>query len=185
MQILLADDDATTRLTVAAVLKAAGHSVNPAVDGEEAWAMLQIAKFPVVVSDWYMPNLEGPELCRRIRERRDPSYTYFILITARGGRDQYLAAMDAGVDDFVTKPVDAEELVARVRVAERILGLRNELKQLEGLLPICSYCKRIRGDNDTWAPLEGYIEKRSAAEFSHGICPDCYAKYVEPQLKPR
>src|SRR5690349_24886806 len=113
-----------------------------------------------------MPGIEGPELCRRIRDRRDVAYTYFIVITGRGGREQYLAAMDAGVDDFITKPVDAEELVARVRAAERILGLRQELHQLEGLLPICSYCKRIRGENDAWSALEGYIEKRSAAEFS-------------------
>ena len=69
-------------------------------------------------------------------------YTYFILLTGRSGRESFLAAMDAGIDDFLTKPVDREEVAARLRVAERILGLREELHQLEGLLPICSYATR-------------------------------------------
>jgi phosphoserine phosphatase RsbU/P len=107
-----------------------------------------------------------------------------MLLTASGGRDNFLAAMEAGIDDFITKPVDPAELRARLTVAERILGLREELHALEGLLPICSYCKRIRNDRDEWSSLEGYIEKRSKAEFSHGICPDCYRKHLEPQLGP-
>jgi DNA-binding response OmpR family regulator len=91
--------------------------------------------------------------------------------------------MDAGIDDFITKPVDADELKDRLRVAERILGLRERMYALEGLLPICSYCKRIRNDQEQWSSLEGFIERRSHAEFSHGICPDCYKLEVEPQLK--
>jgi YesN/AraC family two-component response regulator len=90
--------------------------------------------------------------------------------------------MDAGIDDFITKPVDGDELKARVRVAERILGLRKRMDDLEGLLPICSYCKRIRNDHDQWSALEGYIEQRSGAEFSHGVCPDCYALHLEPKV---
>ena len=70
----------------------------------------------------------------------------------------------------------------RLRVAERILGLRKEVQQLEGLLPICTYCKRIRDEDDHWTSIETYIEQRSRAEFSHGICPDCYEKHIEPSL---
>ncbi len=70
-------------------------------------------------------------------------------------------------------------------VAERILGLRRELQQLEVLLPICSYCKRIRNDDDQWETLESYIEQRFETQFSHGICPECYVKYVQPQLDGR
>ena len=91
--------------------------------------------------------------------------------------------MDAGIDDFLAKPVDREELAARLTVAERILGLREELHALEGLLPICSYCKRIRDADGGYGSLERYIEQRSGAEFSHGICPECYEKHVRPQLE--
>ncbi|HVH08711.1 MAG TPA: response regulator, partial [Gemmatimonadales bacterium] len=126
---------------------------------------------------------DGLELCRRVRQERADGYTYFVLLTGRTGKESYLAAMKAGVDDFVTKPLDPEELEARLQVAERILGLRRKLQQLEGLLPICSYCKRIRDDKENWNSLEGYIEKRSDAQFSHGICPDCHTKHVQPQLE--
>src|SRR5207248_257965 len=84
------------------------------------------------------------------RARPEQPYVYFILIRPRGGREQYLAGMRAGADDFLTKPVDADQLGARLTVAERILGLRRELQQLEGLLPICAYCKRIRDDQENW-----------------------------------
>jgi DNA-binding response OmpR family regulator len=90
--------------------------------------------------------------------------------------------MDAGVDDFITKPVGAPELTARLRVAERILGLREELLALEGLLSVCSYCKRMRNDEGKWSSLERYVEQHSAAEFSHGVCPDCYEIHLKPQL---
>jgi sigma-B regulation protein RsbU (phosphoserine phosphatase) len=183
VQILIVEDEAVTREVLMRLLTAGGHEVTEAADGAEAWKMLQSIRIPVVISDWEMPEMEGLELCRKIRGRSGEDYVYFIMLTARTGRAQYLEAMDAGVDDFLTKPLDAVDLQCRLRVAERILGLRKEVRQLEGLLPICSYCKRIRDDQDRWSSLEGFIEKRSEAEFSHGICPDCYRKYVEPSLR--
>ena len=180
--VMIVDDDAVSRAQLSALVRAAGYEVTTAEHGREAWDALRVARIPVVISDWYMPELDGPDLCRRIRARPNEPYVYFILITARGGKEQYLAGMDAGADDFITKPVDSDELRARLTVAQRILGLRRELQQLEGLLPICAYCKRIRDDADAWGSLETYVEKRSEAQFSHGICPDCYAKHVQPQL---
>jgi len=176
ISVLVTDDDPVSRALVSALVRAAGYQVSVAEHGREAWDALQLARIPVVISDWYMPEMDGPELCR------SEPYVYFILITSRGGKEQYLAGMEAGADDFITKPVDPDELRARLVVAERILGLRRELQQLEGLLPICAYCKRIRDDRDTWSSLEGYVEQRSEAQFSHGICPDCYKKHVQPQL---
>ena len=88
--------------------------------------------------------------------------------------------------EHVSQPRFAStDALRRLTVAERILGLREELNALEGLLPICSYCKRIRNDRDEWSSLEGYIEKRSRAEFSHGVCPDCYRKHLEPHIGPQ
>ena len=191
MQVLIAEDEAVSSQVLEAVLRAQGHEVTATADGAEAWGTWQISQPRVVISDWLMPEMDGLELCRRIRSRRQERYTYFILLTARSGKQNYLAAMDAEVDDFLTKPVDPDELSARLRVAERILGLREELhilegllqvKQLHGLLPICSYCKSIRRDDNYWQQVEHYIAAHSDAQFSHGICPDCYTRYIQPQI---
>ena len=182
LSLLVADDDPVALQMLAAVLRGAGHKATLAPNGADAWDAWLISQSRVVLSDWNMPEKDGLELCRNIRARPSEAYTYFIILTSHGGKQNYLAAMDAGVDDFLTKPVDVDELKARLQVAERILRLREELNALEGLLSVCSYCKRIRNDQGGWGSLEGYIEKRSRAEFSHGICPDCYAKHVEPQL---
>jgi DNA-binding response OmpR family regulator len=106
-----------------------------------------------------------------------------LLLTALKGRARFLDGMQAGADDFMSKPVDREELHARLRVAERILGLQQEVKQLEGLLPICSYCKKIRDEGEQWSQVEEYVSRRTEAQFSHGICPDCYERHLKPQLE--
>ena len=180
--VLVVDDDQVSSRQLSAVAQAAGYSVSAVQNGQEAWDALKLSRFRVVISDWYMPEIDGVELCRRVRARRNEAYVYFILVTSRGGKQQYLTAMQAGADDFIAKPVDPDELQARLGVAERILGLRRELEQLEGLLPICSYCKRIRNERDEWESLESYIEQRFATAFTHSICPDCYTKHVQPQL---
>lgn len=182
VSILIVDDDAVTCAKLRALLTGAGYAVSIAADGHEAWKILQRTRIPVVISDWYMPEVDGVELCRRVRARPQDRYVYFILITSFGGRERYLEGMEAGADDFISKPVDPEELRARIRVAERILGLRQELQRLEGLLPICAYCKQIRDDSGHWDSVESYVEKRSEAHFSHGVCPDCFATIVQPQL---
>jgi sigma-B regulation protein RsbU (phosphoserine phosphatase) len=180
--VLVVDDDPVSRAQFSALAQAAGYQVSLAVNGLEAWDLFQVARIPIVISDWYMPEMDGPELCRRIRARTRQPYVYFILVTAKGGKQQYLAGMEAGADDFIAKPVDPDELRARLTVAERILGLRQELHQLEALLPICSYCKRIRNERNEWETLDSYLERRFDTQLSHGICPECYARHVQPQL---
>ncbi len=182
MKILLVEDEAVTRLTLRAILSAQGHDVTEAENGSDAWGAWQLSAPRVVVADWLMPGMDGLELCRKIRAVLGRPYTYFILQTARGGRESLREAMDAGVDDFIPKPVAAEDLSARLRVAQRILGLQAELLALEGLLAVCSYCKRMRAADGSWGSLERYIERHSKAEFSHGVCPECYEKHLKPQL---
>jgi DNA-binding response OmpR family regulator len=184
VNILVVDDDPVARALLEALLKPQGHTVALAADGKEAWEATRLFRYPVVIADWMMPELDGLELVRRLRAAGDDRYTYVVLVSAQGGRGRYLEGMAAGADDFLTKPIDADELRARLHVAERILGLRREVLDLRGILPTCSYCKRIRDDGERWVPIERYIEKRSQAAFSHGICPDCYAKHVEPQISP-
>ncbi len=182
MKILLVEDEAAARETLQAILAAQGHDVVPAENGVEGWGLWQIEQHRIVVADWLMPQMDGLELCRKIRARTRAPYTYFIMETIRSGRGNFLEAMAAGVDDFITKPVIPDELVARLKAAERILGLHHELVTLEGLLAICSYCKRLRDERGDWISLERYMEGRSTAQFSHGICPDCYETRVKPML---
>ena len=182
MVVLLAEDDLVTRNALAAILRAQGHEVTEAEDGSQAWGVWQLSAPRVVVADWLMPEMDGLELCRKIRATLDRPYTYFILQTVRQGRESYLEAMDGGIDDFITKPVGAPELAARLRVAERILSLREELLALEGMLSVCSYFKRMRNAEGSWGSLERYIEQHSKAEFTDGVCPDCYEKHLKPQL---
>jgi DNA-binding response OmpR family regulator len=173
MKILIADDDAIFRSSLARVLSADKHDVVAAHTGQEAWEYFVKDPVKLIISDWIMPELSGLELCRKIRRDRSKDYCYFILLTANTGRAEYEEAMDAGVDDFLVKPIDAHELFIRLRVAQRILNSTARIKRLETLLPICSYCKRIRGDNGDWTQLEAYMPKHAEAAFSHGICPQC------------
>ncbi len=183
MRILLAEDDAVAGQTLTAILTAQGHEVTAVDNGVDAWGLWQVSHHRVIVSDWLMPEMDGIELVRKIRARPPGPYTYFMMQTIRTGFSNFLEAMQAGADDFITKPIVPEELIARLEVAERILGLREELMTLEGLLAMCSYCKRIRDTDGAWTPLERYVEARSAARFSHGVCEDCYEKYLKHQVE--
>jgi DNA-binding response OmpR family regulator len=122
-----------------------------------------------------MPQMTGLDLCRKIRSEHRLHYTYVIMITALGGRENYIEGMNAGADDFVTKPVDPGGLRARLRVAERILDLQAEARRLEGLLPVCMYCKNIRDAGQQWQPLEEYVGRNADMSFAHDLCPDCRA----------
>jgi sigma-B regulation protein RsbU (phosphoserine phosphatase) len=166
-------------MVLAASLKNHGHEVVAVESGLKAWEAFQTEYFPVIISDWLMPGMDGLDLFRKIRQFPNENYSYLILLTALEGKTNYLEAMNAGADDFMTKPFDAEQLTARIQVAERILGLRHHVAQLEGLLPICSGCKKIRDANGVRQRVENYIETHSEAQFTHGYCPECYEKYMK------
>ena len=183
MKILIAEDDAVSRLVLLTKLKNMGHTVTATEDGEAAWDSFLLERPQLIVTDWMMPKVDGLDLCRMIRAHVREKYAYIIFLTALAGKKNYIEGMEAGADDFLNKPVDMDELTARLRVAERILAMRTEMKQLEGLLPICSNCKKIRDDKNTWQPIEGYIKNRSEATFSHGCCPTCIEKYVKPEME--
>lgn len=182
MKILIAEDDAATRLRLQATLQRAGHEIVATADGRQALAEWLAQPCPLVISDWEMPEMDGLELCRAIREQVDARYhryTYFILLTAHGGKSNYMQAMDAGVDDFMVKPPDEDHLAARLRMAARILGLREHVHQLEGLLPVCTWCKKIRDEQRGWQPMEAYVAQHSEARVTHGICPECEADFMK------
>jgi CheY-like chemotaxis protein len=197
MRILIADDDDVSRLELAALLTRHGHEVVAVADGTEAWEVLQGEDPPrLVVLDWLMEEMDGVEVCRRVRRRPELRNVYLILLTSRGDKEHILAGLQAGANDYITKPFDRDELLARVRVGGQMVGLQAELearvqeledalarvKQLQGLLPICSYCKSIRDDKNYWHQVDAYVRSHSEAEFSHGICPGCWEKVVKPQF---
>jgi two-component system cell cycle response regulator len=127
MKILIAEDDTTTRLIFGATLRKMGHTVTAVEDGGKAWKAWQQEEYSLLISDWIMPDIDGLELCKRIRAQPSLQYTYIILLTSMDGKGSYLEGMDAGADDFITKPFDEEQLAARLRVAERIIALHQKL----------------------------------------------------------
>ena len=190
MRALIADDDRISREIVARMLAGWKFDVETACDGALAWDALSATTRPTIaILDWMMPELDGTEVCRRLRTSAVSSQVYVLLLTGRQERADLVAGLDAGADDYLTKPFDPEELRARVQVGVRVLTLQQTLadqvtelqdalsrvKQLQGLLPICSYCKRIRNDENYWEQLESYLAIHSEAQFSHGICPTCFA----------
>lgn len=183
MRILIAEDNAASRFLLEAVLKKMGHSVAVASDGNCAWDTFQKEYFQVAILDWIMPCMDGVELCRKIRAQKKDRYTYIIMLTILEDEQSYYDGMDAGADDFLTKPLQEKQLTARLRVAERLLDLQSEVRQLQKLLPICSYCKKIRDQKEYWQQLELYFKDHSNVKFSHTICPDCYEKHVKPELE--
>ena len=128
MKTLIAEDDDVTRLLLAAALTKLGHEVHQTNNGREAWDAWYKGEFSFIISDWMMPDFDGLEFCRRVRAEQRAEYTYIVLLTARSGKTNYLEAMTAGADDFITKPFEKEKFAARVRVAERILGLHANLR---------------------------------------------------------
>jgi len=197
MKILIAEDDPVSRRVLEATLSKWGFEVTSTSNGSEAWEAIAAPQAPrLAILDWMMPELDGVEVCRRVRGRPGSGPLHIILLTARGRKEDVIAGLEAGADDYITKPFDHEELRARVQVGVRIVELQTVLaarvaeleeaitrvRQLRGLLPICSYCKKIRDDQNYWQQVEQYVSTHTDVQFSHGICPDCYRKVVEPQL---
>ncbi len=193
MRVLIADDDAVSRILLRKTLSTWGYEVIAVNDGAQAWEQLIAPDAPLLaVLDWMMPQLTGPDVCRRAR---DPQYnlrTYIILLTARTDQRDIVEGLDAGANDYIRKPFDLGELQARIRVGQRVIELESALaahvreledalahvRTLQGLIPICSRCHKIRDDAQVWQDLGLYIEQHSDAHLSHGLCPDCVRKEI-------
>ena len=187
-RVLLAEDETVTRRLLAAQMTRSGFEVVSVVDGTVALEVLESPDAPsIAVLDWGMPGIDGPDVCRRMRATPRSSYTYMLLVTARNGKSDVVEGLSAGADDFISKPVDPDELHARLRTGERIVRLEQMLgrqvkelqaaaehvRELQGMIPICMHCKRIRNQSQIWEKVETYIEQRSDAKFSHALCAEC------------
>jgi sigma-B regulation protein RsbU (phosphoserine phosphatase) len=187
MRVLIADDDRGSAAIVGSAVSQWGYEVTTVSDGDAAWHQLQSHAPPLAVLDWMMPGIDGLELCRRIRLDPATVHTHVTLLTSRDVGADRVAGLDAGADDYLVKPFDREELRARMQAGTRAVSIQRQLvaqvtllqqaldrvRQLEGLLSVCSYCKRIRSAEHAWEQMETYISEHSNATFSHGICPTC------------
>ena len=197
MRILIAEDDPISKHVLTVNLTQWGHEVVGTTNGVDAWNILSGDEAPqLAILDWMMPGIEGTEICRKVRERSSVVPTYIILLTARSGVEEVVQGMQAGADDYLTKPYHRDELRVRLQVGIRMIELQSKLanridelafaleqvKRLEGILPICGYCRKIRDDGDRWQDLESYISSHTEAAFSHGICPSCLEIVVRPQI---
>jgi DNA-binding response OmpR family regulator len=175
-----------------------GYEPIVTTDGLQALEILVQPGAPsLAVLDWMMPGMDGAEVCRRVRSQGADRLLYIILLTAKARKQDIVQGLTAGADDYIIKPFDRAELKARISTGERILRLQAELaarvkelelalanvKLLQGLLPICCYCKKIRNDQNYWQQVDSYIADHSEAQFTHGICPECREKILEPELQ--
>jgi DNA-binding response OmpR family regulator len=197
MKILIAEDDPVSRLSLEVNLRRWGHEVVSTCDGNAAWEVLRSGTRPrLAILDWMMPGLDGPDVCRRVRSLPDADLMHLILLTARTTKSDIVTGLESGANDYIIKPFDREELRARLNTAVRMIELQQSLaervrelaealsrvKDLQGLLPICCYCKKIRDDGNYWQQVDAYIAAHSHAQFSHAICPDCLEAVVKPEL---
>lgn len=190
MRVLIAEDDAVSRLLLENVLRDWGYDVMATADGESAWRELSGPSAPrLAILDWQMPGLDGVELCHRIRAERTTESVYVLLLTGKGGKENIVQGLRSGANDYLTKPFDLDELSARLGVGRRVLELQQALtqrvaelehaldhvKRLRGLIPICAWCKKVRNDQNFWLQVEEYLGEQGDLRFSHGICPECFA----------
>lgn len=195
--ILIVDDTPANLRLLAGMLTEQGHKARSAPNGKLALMSAQASPPDLILLDIKMPGLSGYEVCQQLKADPRTRDIPIIFISALDQVEDKIQAFTLGGVDYVTKPFRFEEVLARVethlklrelqkRLAARVRELEEALaqvKKLEGLLPICSYCKRVRDDHDYWQQVESYVAARSEASFSHGICPDCHEKHVRPQLE--
>jgi len=198
MKVLVAEDDPVSRRVLEEMLKSWGHEVVAARDGQEAWAVLGGPHPPrMAILDWMMPGMDGPEVLRRARAAEATRGCYLFLLTSKDRREDIVAGLGAGADDYIVKPFDSKVMKARVDVGVRVVELQEGLaarvqeleealarvRELQALLPICSYCKKVRDDEGYWKQVETYISEHTQVRFSHSFCPDCYRTHVVPELE--
>lgn len=194
MMIYVLDDDAINLKLIKTVLNQAGF-VNQTLftSGKEMMEVINLNPPDLLLLDIMMPGVSGYDVLEWIKQDPTLSYIPVIMITAAALDDNMeplARSFDLGAMDFISKPFSNLELVQRVKSALRLEKQRQELeaaatqiRSLEKLLPICSYCKKIRSDNDYWQEVEGYITEHTDTIFSHSICPDCYETQVKPQME--
>jgi CheY-like chemotaxis protein len=195
-KILVVDDNTANIDVMLRFLEPLGYELAIATSGEKALRVAERFGPDLILLDVMMPGMDGFETCRRLKAPPLSLEAPVIFVTAKKETDDIVRGFQCGGVDYVSKPIRQEEVASRIETHLRLRHLisvqaelidqlqaaRGELKILSGLLPICSYCKKIRDDQGYWHQIEAYIHKHSHAEFSHGLCEACAAK-LYPDLK--
>jgi two-component system chemotaxis response regulator CheY len=161
MRILVVEDQKTVGMAISWTLSRLGHEPQFVASGSAAWELIEREDWRLIITDWMMPEMDGLELCRRIRASQGGSYRYVIMLTSRNERHDRLQGLTAGADDFLTKPVDEDELIIRLSIARRILNMQSELEEKNARLN-----EMARTD-----PLTGLANRRQLHEVMEGMFP--------------
>jgi DNA-binding NtrC family response regulator len=186
--ILLVDDEIVILDSLSRELKSEplNLEIHVANSGEEAIKRINSLSFDLVVTDLFMPGLDGFQVLKAVK-RKDPQ-SMVIILTGYADLKTSIDALRLGADDFLQKPCDIDELLYRISNCFAKQDLQRKVQLYETILPVCSYCKKIRDDNQesqtngTWYEFEEYLQKVRRVNVSHGCCPACYAK-VKKQLQ--
>ena len=171
-------------ISLAFLLRKEGFTAAVAGTGQQALEEFDRNGADIVLLDLMLPGMSGTDVCKALRQR---SAVPVIMVTARDSEIDKVVGLELGADDYVTKPCDLTELRARLKVGERMVTLErtmahqvvtlrdalDQVRQLKELLPICAWCKRVRGDEDYWQSIEEYLHDQAGTDFTHGICPHC------------
>ncbi len=177
MNILVCDDDTTITEYLDGMLRKLDFTPVVCHTGKRAKEILAAQNAPkMAIVDWMLPDISGLDICRHARNSSSLVMLHIILLTSNSKPENLAEGLAAGANDYMVKPCSPIELEARLGVGRRIVNLQNEVKTLTGLLPICSWCKKIRSDHSDWIKIEDYVRDHSEASFSHGGCPDCLQK---------
>lgn len=196
--ILIVEDNVKNVQVLGTILMDAKYRVAVANQGSLVFDLLPKVKPELILLDIMMPEMDGFEVCRRLKVEPASKDIPVIFLTAKSETDDIVRGFDLGGSDFITKPFRAKELLARVQTHISITRLQTDLiarnreleevlanvKTLSGLLPICSYCKKIRNAEGGWEKLELFFRVRTNSNFSHGICPDCAKAHFPQFCKP-
>lgn len=192
--VLIVDDISENLQVLGNLLKELNCRIAFATGGKQALSMLDDLSPDLILLDILMPDMNGLDVCRRLKSKESTKNIPVIFLTAKDDQEDVINGLRAGAVDYVTKPFNADELRARVSthlelklardeqesLIQQLRQALEEVKNLSGLLPICSYCKKIRNDDGYWQKVEQYLSAHSKAQFSHSICPDCLEKYFPP-----
>lgn len=174
--ILIVDDNPQNIQVIGNVISGERYDTGIAMSGREALNFVLKQKPDLILLDIQMPEMNGYEVCQALKKESRTKDIPVIFLTAKTETEDIVKGFDVGGVDYVTKPFNSQELLARIRTHVELKLSRDEIKTLKGLIPICANCKQIRDDQGFWFQVEDYIMKNSDASFTHSICPDCMEK---------